>query len=393
MMLLVTPDTTKAGQIARACDVEVDFHHIEHARPDPALILSFIENNDVDVVVLGPEMDEDVGELLISDISAAHPFLGVLLFVRNKASSIRCAFRAGAADVLTPGMGDEEIAETIVQVRERMDHRFEIGAATIQNADTQSKVITVLSPRGGVGRTLVATSLAATLERRHPGEVVLVDLDLQGGDVAPLLGLSPHLSIASVAGRATEIDSADVKALLTQDQDGLHLLAAPQSLTAAVEVGPELVTAMLKLLSASFKYVVIDTGTYLSEVSLAALDSTTDLLLICAPDVPSVRALGRATDALDELRVIAPRRHLVVNKATARYGMPLRDIEAVSGMTPIAQVPAAKEIAMALNRGTQFQEVVHARSVVPKALKDLVAELAPERSSASTKRRLLGRAR
>lgn len=393
MMLLITPDPAWAGPIARACGYELEFHHLEDAAPDAGLVLTFIDNNDVEIVIIGPDIKASVGEALISQVSAAHPFLGTVLYVANRAKAIRGAFRAGATDVITPDMDDDDIAAAVEHVRERIKRRFEVGTATIRSSDPQSRVVTVLSPRGGVGRTLVATSLAATLERRAPGEVVLVDLDLQGGDAAPLLGLSPHLSIASVAGRASELDSADVKALLTQDQDGLHLLAAPQSLTAAVEVGPDIVTATLKLLASAFRFVVIDTGTYLSEVSLAALDETTDLLLVCAPDVPSVRALGRAADALDELRVIAPRRHLIVNKATERYGMPLRDIEAVSGMSPIAQVPAAKEIAMALNRGTQFHEVVHARSIVPKALNDLVMELDPDPASSGVKRRLLGRAR
>lgn len=389
MMLVVSPRTKRAHRIIAACESEFEAHTYDAAEPDLGEVVRLIDEHETSVVVVGPGHHIDVACKLSAEITERAPFAGVLVFADDDPNAIRSAFRAGAADVLAPKLDDEAVARAIAEIENQTIRKREAEAARTHDVGEPARVITVLSPRGGVGRTLLASTIGLTLERDHPGEVVVVDLDLQNGDVSPMLGLAPNLSISSVVGREDDIDSADVKAILTKTETGLHILAAPPTLTSSVEVGPELVAAVLARLCESFRYVVVDTGTVLTEPALEAVDASTDLVLACAPDVPSVRALGRITDALGELNVVGPKRHLVVNKASDRYGMPLRDIEAVSGMSATAQIPAAKEIVMALNRGGALQEALNARGAVQRAMNDLVKALVPA-TNGSKKRRKWG---
>lgn len=432
MILFLTPDTTTVSRLTRACELEEDdFAHIgmqsldlasrlragtaEPAPPPavpeaPALnpggpsgfsdnehedgreplqgveALSFIEDNDIELVVVGPDIDQRAAEALIGDIAAHHPLLPIVAFTLDTSNAFRSALRAGATEVATRSMLEQEIVDMIARSRDR--NRLRLAASHV-NAPPESAtaaVLTVASPRGGVGRTLVATSIASLLHREFPGEVVLVDMSLQSGDVAALLALASDRSLSAVAARGAEFESADVKAMLSKAESGLHVLAAPQSLTAAVQIGPTTVSRALEILRESFRYVVIDTGPTISDESLACLDVTTHLLLVAAPDVPSVRAVGRMTDALDELQMSEPQRMLIINRATGRYGMPQRDIEAVVGLAPTVVIPAAKNIAMTMNMGEPFKELIHSRSQLARAFDPLLSlfrptEAAPPRSS------------
>lgn len=395
MIVFITPDTTAVARLTRTRELgEDDYVHIRPNETEAADLWKLLQGDDeVDAVVIGPNIDLDPALPLIRDIDARIPLVSIIVFTDDTSSAIRAALHAGACDVVTPSTSDLELGDILGRAIGR-GHQRRAAATPIVDDEPDAEIITVASPRGGVGRTLVAASLATLLERAAPGEVVLVDLHLQSGDVAPLLALTPELSIGSIAARGADFDSADLKTILTKTDGGLHVLSAPQSLTSSVEVGAETVATALTLLRESFRYVVVDNAPTISEETFAVLDAADHVLLVCAPDVPSVRALGRMADALDELQITGLQRHLVLNRATERYGMPVRDIEAVIGLPATAVIPAAKDIAMTLNLGESFADLVHPRSAIAKGLRPLLETIAPDHvAPARSGRSLLGRNR
>src|SRR5690606_32365469 len=160
------------------------------------------------------------------------------------------------------------------------------------------RVIAVASPKGGVGKTTIATHLAAALAQHSPTGTVLVDLDVQFGDVAAALDLDPTYTLGDVLSGPVATDAIALKSLLTQHESGLYVLPGVRNPAEADHIGTEHISRLLGTLKREFRYVVLDTAPGLHEQTLAALDQATDVVLVCGLDVPSVRGMRKELDLL-----------------------------------------------------------------------------------------------
>ena len=219
----------------------------------------------------------------------------------------------------------------------------EIGVAVKANAFApparQSKVIVVISPKGGSGKTAVSSNLAVALAQRCPGRVVAVDLDVQFGDLSAALSLSPQHTLAQLA-RTPQIDATTVKLFLTLSHNGLYVLAGANDPVDADSISHTHVSQVLPLLSQNFDYVIVDTAAGLDERTLAAIECATDLLLVSNLDVTSIRSLRKALDALDHIGVTA-QRQLVLNRSDSKVGLNRTDAEDAIGMSISCSIPSS----------------------------------------------------
>ena len=249
----------------------------------------------------------------------------------------------------------------------------------------RSRVIMALCPKGGAGKTTVSTNLALALGQVAPGEVVILDLDLQFGDVASALGLRPDLTFADAVRSLESLDATSLKAHLTvHPHDDLFVLCAPATPTEADDITIEQVERVLELLTQSFKYVVIDTASGLDENTLASLEYATDLLLISATDIPSIRATVKEIEAL---RVIGKPQHLwhfVLNRADARTGLTIPAIERTVGINVDVAIPSSRSVPVSLNEGEPIV-LSDPRSAVSLAMLQLVRRVAPQSTPADTR--------
>jgi pilus assembly protein CpaE len=238
----------------------------------------------------------------------------------------------------------------------------------------RSKVIVVVAPKGGAGKTAVSSNLAVALAQRHPGRVVAVDLDVQFGDLGLALSLTPERTLAQLV-RANEIDPTTLKLHLTPTSHGLFVLAGADGPVDADSIGHAHVSQVLPMLAQNFDFVVVDTAAGLDELTLAALDCATDLLLVSSLDVTSIRSLRNALDAFDHLGVSAERT-LLLNRADSKVGLDPSDAEDVMGMKIACSIPSSREIPLSLNLGTPvvFSEP---KSAVAKQLQQLAQLYAP----------------
>jgi pilus assembly protein CpaE len=237
-----------------------------------------------------------------------------------------------------------------------------------------SKVIVVISPKGGSGKTAISSNLSVALALRHPGRVVAVDLDVQFGDLGTALSLTPERTLAELA-RSSQIDATTAKLFLTPYEHALYVLAGAHDPVDADAISHAHVSAVLPLLAQNFDYVVVDTPAGLDERTLAAIDSATDLLLVSSLDVTSIRSLRKALDAFDRIGVKA-QRHLVLNRADAKVGLDASDAEEALGMKICSAIPASRELALSLNLGTPVV-ISEPRSAAAKQLQQLAQWFAP----------------
>ncbi|MCO1339132.1 pilus assembly protein CpaE [Kocuria polaris] len=304
-----------------------------------------------DVVLLGSDVDTDAALRLAADLSSAVPDLSVLLFAEAERDPelLRAAMRAGVREIASPGADAAELRLAIERACltvERRRHRSEPDAGR-----PRGEVVAVLSPKGGVGKTTIATNLAVGLGRLAPQQVVIVDLDLQFGDVASSLNIDPEHVITDAVYNSAAHDSMVLKAYLTRTEHGLYALCGPRTPVDADRLSPAQVGVLIDQLTAEFEFVVVDTAPGLGEHLLAALERATAAVWVCGMDVPSVRGMNEALTVLRELELVPRGRHTVLNFADKRSGMTVADVEVSLGSPVDVVVPRSRSLPLSTNRG------------------------------------------
>ena len=205
---------------------------------------------------------------------------------------------------------------------------------------------------------------------------MIVDLDLQFGDVASALGIAPEATFTDATRSLDKLDATTLKANLAAHSSGLYVLCAPLTPIEADDVTIEQINKVLTLLIESFKYVVIDTASGLDEHTIAALDFATDLVLVSATDVPSIRSTQKEIDALRSIGKPEQRWHFVLNRADAKTGLTIAAIETAIGINVDVAIPSSRAVPMSLNRGMPVIEC-DPRAPVSLAMSQLVRRIAP----------------
>jgi pilus assembly protein CpaE len=279
-------------------------------------------------------------------------------------------------------IGHDMPAELAADVSEALEGMGVVVKANGHTPQRQSKVIVVVSPKGGSGKTSVSSNLAVALAQRHPGRVVAVDLDVQFGDLGTALSLTPEHTLAQLA-RTSKIDATTVKLFLTPYEHDLYVLAGANDPVDADSIAHTHVSAVVPLLAQNFDYVVVDTPAGLDERTLAAIECATDLLLVSSLDVTSIRSLRKELDALDRMSVKAART-LVLNRADAKVGLNPSDAEEALGMPITCSVSSSRELPLALNLGIPVV-INEPKSAAAKQLQELARHFAPVGTEKSRK--------
>jgi pilus assembly protein CpaE len=311
---------------------------------------------------------------LASRFDEQFPAVSVLLVTPDTHTLGLPALRAGVKDLIEPDTAVEDIRFVIRRAIEA-PRSTDVDPAA---ATADGRVITVASPKGGVGKTTLATNIAAALARQSPQGTVLVDLDVQFGDVAAALDLNPMYTLADMVDGTALADAIHLKTLLTQHSSGLQVACGVHSPVEADRVSPQHIHDFLGLLKAEFRYVVIDTAPGMSEQTLTALDHTTDLVLITSLDVPGVRGLKKELELLDELDLPPATRHVVVNFVDKDGGLAVRDVEATIARSVDLEIPRSPKVPRSTNQGSPI--VVSApKDRISKDITELVTRFAPAR--------------
>ncbi|MGI9621989.1 MAG: AAA family ATPase [Acidimicrobiales bacterium] len=328
-----------------------------------------------DVVIIGPSVPEAVALEWAGAFDREHPDVGTLIIAPATPDLLMGAMRLGVREVVPPNASGDQIREAVERLltaASRLKSSRPVGETLVRS----NRVITVLSAKGGSGKTVVATNLALGLNDHAPGEVVLVDLDIQFGDCGSTMNLEPEQTLADAALNASVLDATTLKVFLTPHPSGLFLLGPPQSLVDAAEVTAQQIKSILDLLVGIFEYVVIDTSSGIDDHAITAMEFSTDLLLVSSSEVPSVRAMRRQVETLDTIGMTRQDRHFVVNRAGTRVGLRTSDIEQTVGMEASIEIPSSRQVVISTNQGQPI--VVSApKDPAARAMKEMVDMFRP----------------
>ena len=365
MPVLVEPDGPDVDALLKAMPVG------SQAVTTPETMLGWLDQHpDEYVVVLGPETELERAIDICEHLRTTRPTVSVVL-VRESLDTVTLtrSMKAGARDVVASG--DVDAVQSAVQ----RAHQLFVALRGPSGAKQHGKVVTIYSPKGGVGKTTMSVNLALALTNKGTRKVCLVDLDLGFGDVSITMQLFPTHSIEQAIGAEDGLDLALLEPLLTRHQDSLMVLAAPAHPDVRERISPALVSKIIKVLREGFDYVVIDTPPALDDVTLTALDETDDVVVVATLDVPTLKNVKVAMETLEMLNIARGHRHLILNRADDAVGISPDKVEAILGMEVTVTIESSVEIAAATNAGNPIvaEKPGHASS---QAILKLASELA-----------------
>ena len=252
------------------------------------------------------------------------------------------------------------------------------------------KIVTVFSPKGGTGKTVTATNLATAAAKFEGRKALLLDLDLQFGDAAIMMGVEPEKTIYDLVVAPGELDSEKLAGYTTKHASGLSVLPAPLRPEDAELVTEAKLGRLLEVARESFDVIVVDTSPFFHGPMLATLDRTDELLLLCSLDVPTLKNLRLALQTLDLLSFPKSRVRIVLNRSNSKVGMKPNEVEGALGMKVRFEVPSDRAVPLAVNRGNPVV-LAEESSDVSRAIKSMAKEMfrAPKEEAASKKRRII----
>jgi pilus assembly protein CpaE len=245
------------------------------------------------------------------------------------------SLRAGASEFLRLPISSAEL-KTV------MDRVAIHCASQTEPPKKKGRMVAVFSSKGGCGTSFIATNLAASANSR----TVLVDLNLQAGDLPLFLGVDPKYSIADMVENRARLDESLITSFVTPHSSKLSLLAAPKQADSADEIEPEHVFEVLGRLRESYEYVVIDPQHTFDAITLAALDQSDEIVLVLTLDIPAIRSTQRALEIFDRLGYPRKKVRIVVNRWSKQIDLDLRQVEKFLGEPVIGFIPSEYQTAV-----------------------------------------------
>jgi pilus assembly protein CpaE len=336
-----------------------------------------------DVILMDINMPDMDGIQATEAIRKKIPFTQiVILSVQNDPKYMQRAMMAGARAFLSKPPTVDELISTIHQVG-KMAAEEKAKIALVQKlqsgsggkfgaALTHGKVITVYGPKGGVGTTTIATNLAVALQGPE-SKVVIVDGNLQYGDVAVFHNEQPRNTILDLTPRASELDPDIInEVLIVHEKSGVHILAAPPRPEMAEQVNPEQFTHVIKYLKTIYNYIVIDTETHLTETVISALDISDVIVLVVTQEIPAIKNAKSFLTLIDQFQIGRARVICIMNKNDKRISLLPERVGESLKQEIVAVIPLEEKIVVnSVNSGVPFM-VDNKIQPIGKAISGLV---------------------
>ena len=368
----------------------------------PEKLRELLEPEVTSCILVDEALEGRIALPIIQELSRTYPLIPVVLLSRARTSeSLVAAMDAGARTVLALPLSLEEISNRLLPVlawsravRSEASSREEITARR------QGTITAVVGAKGGVGTSTVALMAAARLAQG--ARTCLVDLDVRGGDLAAMTGISVRRSITDLADIAAEVSAREISEVMYPLPGGIALLPAPEQGETGEMLTESATRQILTMLRYQFDHVVLDCGNRLDDILAMGLDSADRALIVATPDAPALRSVRRLSDALDRLDIARGRPFgLVVNLTSRQREIQPATAAKMTGVALAASIPdLTAQIEMAVNSNTLLTSRVPAMAKAAQSIAGAITAgtapgPAPDQSTAagSTKAARRGRKR
>jgi pilus assembly protein CpaE len=360
--------------------------------------------HDALVVVCADESSEILS--FIAGAVSERPGRPVVVVYQGSANGfVSQALHAGAADLINAATIDgpdaeRELGRDIAFALEKAIARGPavVAAPPAATPTTEGQVIAVLGPKGGTGKTLTSCNLAGALVSTG-ASVIVVDLDLQFGDVGLALGLRPDQTIYDLATSGGSLDAEKIEHFLAVHESGIRALLAPRRPDHAGAITVDFVRALFDILREMADFVIVDTPPGFTPEVIAAIDRSTSIVVVAMLDALSLKNTKLAMETLELMEYDPGSISVVLNRADSRVGVTVEDVTELLGRSPDIRVPSHRDITRSVNEAMPIV-LSGGNAEARKAFQTLGASYlsdgpggAPAPAPAKRRRRLFGRQR
>jgi pilus assembly protein CpaE len=315
-----------------------------------------------DLVIVGCEEERELALQLISAAARQRSDRPVVaLYSGSPNGFFERAFEAGADDLITLPQSPAQLSFALEKALARRRGVVTTGGS--------GEMVTVLGPKGGTGKTLTACNVAVALALEGTSSV-LVDLDLQFGDVGLAIGLRPVRTIYDLAVSGGSLDSEKIDSFLAEHSSGAKALLAPLRPDQAAAITVPFLRDVFDILRARYDVVVVDTPPAFTPEVIAAVDSSSHLCIVGMLDALSLKDTKIGLETLAQMGYRSDEVMLVLNRADTSVGITDADVEKLLGRKPDVLVPSDRAIPRAITDGNPIV-VAEPRSNAAKAFNGL----------------------
>jgi pilus assembly protein CpaE len=288
------------------------------------------------------------------------------------------------SEFLPKPVSEEKVQDAIDRIARKFGHRVE------ERRREPGKLLAFFSPKGGAGSTCVATNTAIALHKLTRGKVLLVDLDLELGETALLLGVEPRFSFVDLVRNFHRVDAGLLASYIERHESGVELLSAPFHPAKAETVTGDQIRQILHFLKQHYDWIVVDTSKSFTPPTLATFEQSDTVYLVTNVDLPSLRNITRCLPLLERMGQVKDDDWLriVVNRYQASDPITLKEIEKTLGISVYWTLANDYEAVMnSINSGKPV--VLSEKSAFARDMKAFVADVSGTSPSRESKSGLL----
>ena len=302
------------------------------------------------IIIIGPNIKLDTARSIGVHFRLERPEISVILIrKRIEVGILTEALRAGLREVIS----SEDAAALVAACKRSLSVSQQISEISKHEGPntTQGKILIVFSAKGGCGKTTTAINLAYALSSDVKAKVVLLDFDLQFGDVAIALQIDPKKTISDAISMQNNIDELGIQSLLINQEKNLDILLAPTNPTDIEFISAKLAENLIDKLRQSYDYIVVDSPPAFTDVILQVFDMADRCFLLTTLDMPAIKNLRLVKNTLEALSIPKSKLEYVLNKSDLRAGLDIAEAEEMIGAPFSVQIPSSVEVSISTNKG------------------------------------------
>ena len=386
-LVVIDPDDIARSRLVTQLGSDVSsFSAVEDLQP--------YLNGEPVALILGPSCATDGSLNSVERMLSIHREVGAILVAEELTTNLlQQALRAGVKDVLASPADDSQINEAITRVVSGLASSSPSSGSTagsqsyFEDDGEVGQVITVFSTKGGAGKSVIATNLGVALAERSDKPVCLIDADLQFGDIAVMLKLSPQHTIVDAVSSLDRLDASLLQNLLvTHETSGLLILPAPLEPAFADQIGAAEMIQIIEVLRRFCSHVVVDTPAYFNDVVLGMIEISDEVLLVAGMDIPNIKNVKIGLQTLRLLNTPMEKLRLILNRANSKVKLDVTEVERTLQVSADILIPSDIVVPQSVNRGVPVIQN-SPRSGVSKALEELANLFAPAPTSGKKRRK------